>query len=115
MKTYWGVHVQDIHILTSALVGGKWSSSRPGRFTPGEGTPLCIKYEAGWAPKPVWIMWREEVSCPYRNSNSDPSAVQPMASRGGSSILKFCGVTYLKNVERLLLGLYSYLVASRIT
>jgi hypothetical protein len=29
MKTYGGVHVQDIHILTSALVGGKWSSSRP--------------------------------------------------------------------------------------
>jgi hypothetical protein len=29
-----GVDVQ-IHILTSALVGGEWSASRPGRFTPG--------------------------------------------------------------------------------
>jgi hypothetical protein len=30
-----GVDVQ-IHIfLTSALVGGEWSTSRPGRFTPG--------------------------------------------------------------------------------
>jgi hypothetical protein len=35
MKTYGGVDVQ-IHIfLTSALVGGEWSVSRPGRFTPG--------------------------------------------------------------------------------
>jgi hypothetical protein len=36
MKAYGGVDVQ-IHIfLTSALVGGEWSPSRPGRFTPGE-------------------------------------------------------------------------------
>jgi hypothetical protein len=25
--------------LTSALYGGEWSASRPGRFTPGEGAP----------------------------------------------------------------------------
>jgi hypothetical protein len=36
MKAYGGVGVQ-IHIfLTSALVGGEWSASRPDRFTPGE-------------------------------------------------------------------------------
>jgi hypothetical protein len=36
MKTYGGVDVY-IHIfLTSALAGGEWSVSRPGRFTPGE-------------------------------------------------------------------------------
>jgi hypothetical protein len=36
MKTYGRVDVQ-IHIfLTSALVGGEWSASRSGRFTPGE-------------------------------------------------------------------------------
>jgi hypothetical protein len=35
MKAYGGVGVQ-IHIfLTSALVWGEWSASRPGRFTPG--------------------------------------------------------------------------------
>jgi hypothetical protein len=38
MKAY-EVDVQ-IHIfLTSALVGGEWSTSRPGRFTPGERAP----------------------------------------------------------------------------
>jgi hypothetical protein len=36
MKTYGGVDVK-IHIFfTSALAGGEWSASRPGRFTPGE-------------------------------------------------------------------------------
>jgi hypothetical protein len=36
IKTYGGVDVY-IHIfLTSALVGGEWSASRPGRFIPGE-------------------------------------------------------------------------------
>jgi hypothetical protein len=36
MKAYGRVNVQ-IHIfLTSALGGGEWSASRPGRFTPGE-------------------------------------------------------------------------------
>jgi hypothetical protein len=36
MKTYGGVDVY-IHIfLTSALVGGEWSASRPCHFTPGK-------------------------------------------------------------------------------
>jgi hypothetical protein len=28
--------------LTSALVGGEWSTSRPGRFTPGKELPVPI-------------------------------------------------------------------------
>jgi hypothetical protein len=39
MKTYGGVDIY-IHVFsTSALVGGEWSASRPGRFTPGERVP----------------------------------------------------------------------------
>jgi hypothetical protein len=42
MKAYVGVDVK-IHIfLTSALVGGEWSASRPGRFTPVERAPVPI-------------------------------------------------------------------------
>jgi hypothetical protein len=40
MKTYWGVEVQLHAFLTSALDGGEWSASRPGRFTPREKAPF---------------------------------------------------------------------------
>jgi hypothetical protein len=36
MKTYGGVDVQIHVFFTSALVGGEWSGSHPGCFTPGE-------------------------------------------------------------------------------
>jgi hypothetical protein len=40
MKAYWGVEVYSfIHFLSSALDGGEWSASRPGRFTPRERAP----------------------------------------------------------------------------
>jgi hypothetical protein len=42
-----GVDV-EIHIfLTSALVGGEWSASRPGRFTPEERAP-GTHWIGGW-------------------------------------------------------------------
>jgi hypothetical protein len=47
MKAYGGVDVY-IHIfLTSALAGGEWSTSRPGRFTAGERTP-STHWIGGW-------------------------------------------------------------------
>jgi hypothetical protein len=39
MKTCEGINVQIHVFLTSALVLGEWSASRPGRFTPGERAP----------------------------------------------------------------------------
>jgi hypothetical protein len=39
MKAYGGVDVYIQVFLTSALVGGEWSASRPSRLTPGEGAP----------------------------------------------------------------------------
>jgi hypothetical protein len=46
---------------TSALDGGEWSASRPGRvFTPGEGPPVPTGQEAGWASDPVWTQRLEE-------------------------------------------------------
>jgi hypothetical protein len=49
--------------LTSALDGGEWSASRPGRaLPPGKGRPVPIGYEAGWAPEPVWTRGPEEQS-----------------------------------------------------
>jgi hypothetical protein len=47
MKAYGGVDVQINVFLTSALVGGEWSVSRPGRFTPEERAP-GIHWIGGW-------------------------------------------------------------------
>jgi hypothetical protein len=53
MKAYRGVNVQTHVFLTSALVGGEWSASRPGRFTPGEIAP-GTHWIGGWVdPEPV--------------------------------------------------------------
>jgi hypothetical protein len=39
---------------SSALDGGEWSASRPGRaFPPGKRSPVPTAQEAGWAPEPV--------------------------------------------------------------
>jgi hypothetical protein len=47
--------------LTSALEGGEWSASRPGRaLPPGKEPPVPIVQEAGWAPEPVWTQRLEE-------------------------------------------------------
>jgi hypothetical protein len=47
MKAYGGAHVW-IHILsTSALAGGEWSASRPGRFTSEERAP-GVHWVGGW-------------------------------------------------------------------
>jgi hypothetical protein len=46
--------------LASALDGGEWLVSCPGRFTPDERAPVLIGEEAGWSPEPVWTLWRRE-------------------------------------------------------
>jgi hypothetical protein len=75
MKAYGGLDV-SIHIfVTSALALTEWSASRPAALR-----PVSIGYEVGWTPEPVWTLWRRESSLLYRDSNSEPSFVQPVAS-----------------------------------
>jgi hypothetical protein len=54
MKAYCGVAVQIHVFLTSALVGGEWSASRPGRFTPGVIAPGIHWIGGGWTSVSVW-------------------------------------------------------------
>jgi hypothetical protein len=62
MKTYGDVKVDFHIILISALDGGEWSVSRPGRFTTWEKAQVPTAQKAGWAPEPVWTLWRNEKS-----------------------------------------------------
>jgi hypothetical protein len=55
--------VNSYSFLISALDGGEWSASRPGRALPPEnGPPVPIEQEAGCAPEPVWTQRLEEKS-----------------------------------------------------
>jgi hypothetical protein len=48
------------HSLTSALDGGEWSASRPGRFTPRERAPGTHWIEGWVCSEPFWQRWRRE-------------------------------------------------------
>jgi hypothetical protein len=71
MKTYGRVFV-EIHVfLTLAPVGGEWSASRTGRFTPGERAPNI--HFIGWMGHRVGLNEVERRKMfPDRESNSDP-------------------------------------------
>jgi hypothetical protein len=56
-----GIAHSSYSCLTSALDGGEWLASRPGRaLPPGKEPPVSIVQEAGWAPEPVWTQKLEE-------------------------------------------------------
>jgi hypothetical protein len=79
--TYGEVDVQIQVFLTSALVGGEWLDSRIGRFTPGVKASLTYWIGGSVDLRTGLIKWKEEKYCPYPDSNSEPSAFQPVASR----------------------------------
>jgi hypothetical protein len=58
----------------SALDGGGWSTSRPGRFTPGN-DPVPIVQEAAWVIVPVWRgaenLAPTGIRSPYRPARSE--------------------------------------------
>jgi hypothetical protein len=65
-------------ILTSALDGGEWLASRPGRFTLKEGPPVPIRWEAEWGTEPIWKLWREKS---FTTTGIRTPAVQPVTRR----------------------------------
>jgi hypothetical protein len=63
------------YISTVTNRGTGWRrvvSFTPRPLYPREHDPSVV--EAGWAPEPVWMLWRSEKSC-YRESNCYFSAV----------------------------------------
>jgi hypothetical protein len=78
MKAYRGVDVYIKIFLTTALDGGEWAASRPGRFTSRERAPGIGGYVDPRADLDD-VVKRKFLT--FRDSNSDPSVVQPVASR----------------------------------
>jgi hypothetical protein len=68
------------HSLTSALDGGEWSASRPGRFTPKERTP-GTHWKGGWVgPRAVLdAVVKRKILSLRRESNPRTPIVQPVA------------------------------------
>jgi hypothetical protein len=58
--------------LTSALVGGEWSATRPCRFTSRGKSPRYPLDRRLGVPEPVWSTWRKENSRPFRYLKSNP-------------------------------------------
>jgi hypothetical protein len=75
------VYSDDV-FLTSVLDGGELSRSHSDRFAPGEGDYVHIRYEAGWAPEPVWTLWRiNKFLAPAGNLTPDFLTVHPVSCR----------------------------------
>jgi hypothetical protein len=71
------------HSLTSALDGGEWSASRPGRFTPRERTP-DTHWIGGWVGTRFLLdtaVVKRKIPSPHRQSNPRTPIVQPVAQR----------------------------------
>jgi hypothetical protein len=70
------------HSLTSALDGGEWSASRPGRFTSRERV-LGTRWIGGWVgPRSVLdAVVKRKIPSPRRESNPRTPIVQPVAQR----------------------------------
>jgi hypothetical protein len=70
------------HSLTSALDGGKWSVSRPGRFTPKKRAPGTY-WVGGWVgPRTVLgAVGKRKIPSPRRESNPRTPIVQLVAQR----------------------------------
>jgi hypothetical protein len=69
-----------IHSLSSALDGGEWSASRPGRFTPSERAP-GTHWIGGWmGPRAVlYAVAKRKIPRPRRESNPRNPIIQPVA------------------------------------
>jgi hypothetical protein len=70
-----------MHSLTLAL-GGEWSASRPGSFTPRE-RALGTHWVGGWVGRRAVldVMVKIKIPSPRRESNPKTSIVQPVAQR----------------------------------
>jgi hypothetical protein len=71
-----------MHSSTSALDGGEWSASRPGRFTPRERAPVTHWIGVWVGPRAVLdAVVKRKIPSLRRESNPRTPIVQPVAQR----------------------------------
>jgi hypothetical protein len=70
------------HSLTSALDGGEWSASRPGRFIPKERAP-GTNWIGGWVGTRIVLdaVVKRKIPSPHLESNPRTPIVQSVAQR----------------------------------
>jgi hypothetical protein len=87
---------------TSALDGGEWSTSRPGRaLPPGKGPPVPIVQEDERAPEPVWTQRLQEKSFAAAGDRKlDSPVVQTVARHWNTAwTAKFMSAPKLKKCD----------------
>jgi hypothetical protein len=78
------------HSLTSALDGGEWPASRPGRFTRRE-IATGTRWIGGWvSPRAVLDAVVKKILSPRRESNPRTPIVQPVAQRYTDWAVRTC-------------------------
>jgi hypothetical protein len=79
MKAYWGSTGIAPHILTSALDGGEWLGSRPGRLTPRERAPGTHWIGSWVGPKAVLdTVVKRTIPSPCWESSPRTPIIQPI-------------------------------------
>jgi hypothetical protein len=115
MKAYGAVDVYIYIFLTSTLVGGEWSASRPGRSTPGERAP-GTHWIGGWVSPRTGLddVERKKISLLLGLEMRPPSAVQPIASRypGSPSTGNFSGSF---PSDLIIVKLFTYMSLNKMT
>jgi hypothetical protein len=100
MKVYGGVDVLIHVFLTSALIGGEWSASHPGRFTPGKRAPRT-HWIGSWVDPRAGLDDVEKrkfltlpglelrpLDCPARSQSLYRLSYPGSSSRRGDSLIK---------------------------
>jgi hypothetical protein len=107
MKTCGGVDIHVYEFLTSAIVGGEWSASRPCRFTPMERAP-GTHWTGGWVGLRTSLddMERRKILSP--TGTRTPSSRPPASSHSLYRLSYLGSCLYDGNLSELLVVVCSF-------